>query len=143
LFRAFLSLYLILVAFIGPGLCCCALGHCHSATGEVTEEEESHSTPCCHHVKQRDSEPSSPHKHSPAPFCPCKEHQQIPVAPTVTSSTTLLLHFVLEFIGSFDLQSIASISNSFSTTALNSTCMLHLIELSAQDGLRAPVVLLC
>ena len=146
MFRILLSLYLIVVAILGPGLCCCAFGQIFAKKCDAKLSEETHTSPCCHHhAKHHDAEPASPdnHQHTPAPFCPCNQHQEIPVTPSLITTTLALLDLSQEFQSSFDLQSIAPASISFSTSTQNSTNRLHLVQLSAQDGLRAPFVLLC
>lgn len=65
------------------------------------------------------------------------------MAPVQNATSLALLDLSQELQSSFDLQSFVPATIAFAASALNSTNMLHLVELSAQDGLRAPFVLLC
>ena len=146
LFRIVLSLYLIVMAIVGPGLCCCAFGQLLAKKCDTEASAVPQASPCCrHHAKHHAAKPatSKSHQDQPAPFCPCKQHQDIPVAPALNSTSLALLDFSQELQSGFDLQSFVPISIAFSASALNSTNLLHLVQLSAQDGLRAPFVLLC
>ena len=147
MFRIVLSLYLIVVAILGPGLCCCAFGQFFVKRSDAKAPDESQSSPCCHHhgKHNKEAKPASPgnQQDPPAPSCPCKQHQNIPVAPVLSPTSLTLLDFSQELQTTFDLQSFVPVSIAFSASALNSTNMLHFVQLSAQDGLRAPFVLLC
>ncbi len=146
MFRIALSLYLIVMAILGPGLCCCAFGQFFTQKCDATVSDESHASPCCHHHAKHhevNPEPRSNQQNQPVPSCPCKQHQSIPVAPSVNSTTLALLDLSQELHGTFNLQTAVAVSISFSTSPLNSTTMLHLVQLCAQDGLRAPLVLRC
>lgn len=146
MFRTVLSLYLIVVAILGPGLCCCAFGQFFTTKCDAKTPEEAHASPCCHHHgKHHDAKPESPGKgkDQQAPFCPCKQHQDIPVAPVLSPTSLTLLDFSQDSQSTFDLHSFVPVSIAFSVSAVNSSNMLHFVQLSAQDGLRAPFVLLC
>lgn len=144
MFRTALALYLSFVAFVGPGLCCCAFGEWFNSKSTPCKTQESPSRSCCHHAKQKhDSEPAHPQKKSPAPVCPCKQHQDIPVAPTVQASTISLLSYAHELDSCFELHSLVAEPVCFSVCGFYSGSLVHLVQPSAQDALRAPFVLLC
>ncbi|HQR42227.1 MAG TPA: hypothetical protein PLX97_06070 [Gemmatales bacterium] len=145
MFRIVLSLYLIVVAVLGPGLCCCAFGQLFVKKCEASNSDLAPASPCCHHhSKHHEVKPTSPgnQQEQPAPFCPCNQHQDIPVAPSLSSTTFAQFDFSQVWQIFFE-QSLVPASIAFSASALNSTNLMHLVQLSAQDGLRAPFVLLC
>jgi hypothetical protein len=144
-FRAILSLYLIVVTIFGPGLCCCAFGQCSvgKKSESIKAEEAQSPACCCQHSKHQDNEPSAPCNHQPTRSCPCKQHQETPVAFSLSTPIIILTHSTQELQNSFDGFAFASITSLFSTLALNCHEMLHLVQLSAQDTLRAPHVLRC
>lgn len=145
MFRAILSLYLIVVAIFGPGLCCCAFGQCSvGKKSESLKAEEAQPPTCrCQHSKHQDNEPLAPRNHQPNRSCPCKHHQETPVASSLSAPTLILTHSSQELQNSFDGFAFAYTITLFSTLALNSSEILHLVQLSAQDTLRAPHVLRC
>lgn len=149
LFRVVLSLYLILVAILGPGLCCCAVGPFLKSKCEAKAETATPKKTCCHHHGKHHTEQASSsstnnqHDHQRVPFCPCNQHQDVPVAPTLNASSLTLLDLSQELHNSLFLQSFVAANTSFSVTQQNCTHLLHLVQLSAQDSLRAPFVLLC
>lgn len=147
LFRAALSLYLILVAILGPGLCCCAVGPFLKSNCEEKTAASTPKTTCCHHHGKKHGEQTSSsnkqHDHQRKPFCPCNQHQDVPVAPTLNANSLSLLDLSQELQNSLFLQSFVASNISFSVSQQNCTHLLHLVQLSAQDSLRAPFVLLC
>lgn len=142
--KTVLALYLSFVAFVGPGLCCCAFGEWFVSKADSCKTQDSPSRNCCHHAQHvHDSEQSKPHNHNPAPFCPCKQHQEIPVAPSVQAPTLSLLSFAHELDCPLELHVLAIESSCFSVTGICSSNLVNLIQISAHEVLRASFVLLC
>lgn len=86
--RVTVSCYLMLAAVLGPGLCSCSLLRltspcCHDEPSEQGKKPCQHAA---HHGCQGhddgDTKPCSDHPQPPdePPYCPCRDHESIPVA---------------------------------------------------------------
>lgn len=147
MFRAALAIYLMFVAALGPGLCCCTLSQllhqeCQASTTNAPAQPKKS---CCHHG--HDGQPGNSKEPSTPASCPCKNHQNIPVAPVLQNLTiaSLVLEFAFDHQLLLDFQSVLSVSASASVSVTSMSCIgcLHISQFSAQDILRAPFVLLC
>jgi len=79
--RIGISLYLMLVSLVGPGLCCCTITRawgCQACCASSTQQDHHHHSGCCHHHDST-PKPETP-KNPDGPSCPCKDHGAIPVA---------------------------------------------------------------
>ena len=146
MFRAVLAIYLMLVAALGPGLCCCTLSQlvhqeCQTSTNNAGSHQKKS---CCKHGHQ-DEQRGNSNNPSSTPSCPCKNHQNIPVA--AVSQNLMIASLVLEFASDqqilLDFQSVLLTSTSLSVQSMSCIGCLHESQFSAQDILRAPFVLLC
>jgi hypothetical protein len=152
MFRIALSLYLILLAFAGPGLCYCNILQLTHQTvannpGKNQPTRTKHRHPCdCKHQKKQHSAPVQPCSSDPScPTCPCNHHEQIPVVlPSLDSVLNTFFDFARN-LSAFD----AVHSQSFAAQQLNDATPLanlsgwHQSQFSALGILRAPFVLLC
>lgn len=152
LFRILLSLYLILLALAGPGLCYCnilQLTHRkvadHSAKNQSSDTTHKHHCNCKHQHDQH-SEPVQPcPSNTPCPSCPCNHHEQIPVVlPSLDSLLTSYFNFAKELSVFENVHSPTNgaqyLNDTLSMTYLSGW---HQCQFSALGILRAPFVLLC
>lgn len=152
MFRIALSLYLILLAFAGPGLCYCnilQLTHQNVANnpGKSQSTRTKHRHPCdCKDQKKQHSAPVKPCSSDPSsPTCPCNHHEQIPVVlPSLDSVLNTFFDFArdLSDFDSVHSQSVAAQQLSDATPLANLSGW-HQCQFSALGILRAPFVLLC
>jgi hypothetical protein len=121
---------------LGPVLCCCVRGHQDGSKGEVEE------TSCCSCQQHHDSDlPQQTAPHQPAPFCPCKQHQQVPVILTSVSVEALQLA-LQELTQQFDLMLVMCPQHicPFSISHIQHISPHHYL---ADETLRAGIVMLC
>lgn len=153
LFRILLSLYLILLAFAGPGLCYCnilQLTHRKVAdrSGKNQSSDTKHKQHCnCKHQHDQRSAPVQPgHSNTSCPSCPCNHHEQIPV---VLPSVDLTLSLCFDFAKELNVfENFHGPSNGAAQYLGDALLMAYLsgwhhCQFSALGILRAPFVLLC
>lgn len=146
MFRTALAIYLMFVAALGPGLCCCTLSQLlHHECQASADNSSSHPVKSCCQHGHRDDQRGDSKNPSSTPTCPCKNHENIPVATTSLNLEIVIL--VLEFASEhqllLDFQTFLLTSTALSVQSMSCIEGLHVSQLSAQDILRAPFVLLC
>lgn len=93
--RIALTFYLVLMALLGPGLCCCTnvrlLAGPLGRRGSILEERNHNTAPysacgCDHHQSSRRPMPPPSGPLGDSPSCPCEDHKIIPVAALATDA---------------------------------------------------------
>ncbi len=144
--RIALSLYLIISATLGPGLCSCAYFSIIAPKCAAKETFAKSPTGCCQakskgHDAKPASEQSGPKRS--APFCPCNQHQDIPVALSLAAKSLDLLDHSKEASGKLALYVFLSSTFAYFGVLVSGTHSFHLSTPSAHEGCRTPFVLLC
>ncbi len=138
--RNVFSLYFIIVAILGPALCCCGIEPILSKKCTANFSPRHEQKKCCHHHSHKDApDDSSSHEHLPIPFCPCSEHKDIPIALAKTTLDQFGFKFVQFSVMPFD----SLFDGNFFVRALSDLNSILSLHANDRDSLHSPLVLRC